>query len=150
MSKSTTNVHIKPLKWYNIFGYGCGDAGGCITVGLIWSYMTRYLQVHLAVNPGNHTSDLERLGCRKRPADGRHHGHCVRTLQTRKRQVPSLDPCLHPRAALRNHRLLPRSGSPGRRLGNGYRPVLSEDRQRGRLHHDEHRHGKFAGRYVHQ
>lgn len=34
--------------------------------------------------------------------------------------------------------------------GNGYRPVLSEDRQRGRLHHDEHRHGKFAGRYVHQ
>lgn len=51
MSKSTTNVHIKPLKWYNIFGYGCGDAGGCITVGLIWSYMTRYLQVHLAVNP---------------------------------------------------------------------------------------------------
>ena len=51
MSKSTTNVHIKPLKWYNIFGCGCGDAGGCITVGLIWSYMTRYLQVHLAVNP---------------------------------------------------------------------------------------------------
>lgn len=44
-------TNIKPLKWYNIFGYGCGDAGGCITVGLIWSYMTRYLQVHLAVNP---------------------------------------------------------------------------------------------------
>ena len=28
-------TNIKPLKWYNIFGYGCGDAGGCITVGLI-------------------------------------------------------------------------------------------------------------------
>lgn len=51
MSNPNNASHIKPLKWYNVFGYGCGDAGGCITVGMIWAFMTRYLQVHLAVNP---------------------------------------------------------------------------------------------------
>ncbi len=36
----------------HIFGYGCGDAGGCICMTGIWYYMSRYLQVNLEVNAG--------------------------------------------------------------------------------------------------
>jgi len=35
----------------HIIGYGCGDCGGSITLTMVSMYMTRYLQVHLQVNP---------------------------------------------------------------------------------------------------
>ena len=51
MAKSTTRANIKPLKWYNVLGYGCGDAGGVMTLYIVTMNMNRYLQVHLEVNP---------------------------------------------------------------------------------------------------
>ena len=52
MANNTKATNIKPLKWYNVLGYGCGDAGGVITLYVVSMNMTRYLQVHLAVNAG--------------------------------------------------------------------------------------------------
>ena len=40
------------LTLKHIIGYGCGDAGGCISMTAIWYYMSRYLQVNLEVNAG--------------------------------------------------------------------------------------------------
>ena len=40
------------LTLKHIFGYGCGDAGGCIAMMPVWYYMSRYLQVNLEVNAG--------------------------------------------------------------------------------------------------
>lgn len=48
--KNKTNGASK-LTLANIIGYGCGDAGGVITLYMVSGFMTRYLQVHLAVNP---------------------------------------------------------------------------------------------------
>jgi len=39
------------LTLKHIIGYGCGDCGGTITLMMVAMYMTRYLQVHLQVNP---------------------------------------------------------------------------------------------------
>lgn len=52
MAEKTEKTNIKPLKWYNVLGYGCGDAGGVMTLYVVSLNMTRYLQVHLAVNAG--------------------------------------------------------------------------------------------------
>ena len=38
------------LTLTNIIGYGCGDAGGVITLYMVSGFMARYLQVHLQVN----------------------------------------------------------------------------------------------------
>lgn len=48
--KNKTNGAPK-LTLMNIIGYGCGDAGGVITLYMVSGFMARYLQVHLAVNP---------------------------------------------------------------------------------------------------
>ena len=40
------------LKLSHIVGYGCGDCGGVITLYMVSGFMSRYLQVHLQVNPG--------------------------------------------------------------------------------------------------
>ena len=48
--KNKTNGASK-LTLANIIGYGCGDAGGVVTLYAVSGFMTRYLQVHLAVNP---------------------------------------------------------------------------------------------------
>ena len=48
--KNKTNG-VPKLTLANIIGYGCGDAGGVITLYAVSGFMTRYLQVHLAVNP---------------------------------------------------------------------------------------------------
>lgn len=39
------------LTLKHIIGYGCGDAGGVITLIMVSGYMARFLQVHLQVNP---------------------------------------------------------------------------------------------------
>lgn len=52
MAKSTTKTNIRPLRWYNVLGYGCGDAGGVMTLYVVTMNMNRYLQVHLEVNAG--------------------------------------------------------------------------------------------------
>lgn len=39
------------LTLKHIVGYGCGDAGGTVTLYMVSGYMSRYLQVHLGVNP---------------------------------------------------------------------------------------------------
>ena len=44
-------VKSDKLSFKHIIGYGCGDAGGCICMVPIWYYMSRYLQVNLAINP---------------------------------------------------------------------------------------------------
>lgn len=49
--KNKTNGAPK-LTLTNIIGYGCGDAGGVITLYAVSGFMSRYLQVHLQVNPG--------------------------------------------------------------------------------------------------
>ena len=38
------------LSVKHIIGYGCGDAGGVITLYMVSGYMSRYLQVHLGMN----------------------------------------------------------------------------------------------------
>lgn len=43
---------VPKLKFKNVIGYGCGDAGGVITLYMVAMYMTRYLQVTLQVNAG--------------------------------------------------------------------------------------------------
>ena len=40
------------LKLTHIIGYGCGDAGGVITLYMIAGYMARFLQVNMQVNAG--------------------------------------------------------------------------------------------------
>ena len=40
------------LTMKHIVGYGCGDAGGVITLYMVSGYMSRYLQVHLGMNAG--------------------------------------------------------------------------------------------------
>lgn len=42
---------VPKLTFKNIFGYGCGDAGGVITLYMIAGFMNRYLQVHMQINP---------------------------------------------------------------------------------------------------
>lgn len=42
---------VPKLTFKNILGYGCGDCGGVITLYIVTMNMTRYLQVHLAVDP---------------------------------------------------------------------------------------------------
>lgn len=39
------------LTLKHIIGYGCGDAGGVITLYMIAGFMARFLQVHLQINP---------------------------------------------------------------------------------------------------
>lgn len=39
------------LKLSHIVGYGCGDCGGVITLYMVSGFMSRFLQVHLQVNP---------------------------------------------------------------------------------------------------
>lgn len=39
------------LTLKHIIGYGCGDAGGVITLGMVSGFMARFLQVNLEVNP---------------------------------------------------------------------------------------------------
>lgn len=46
-----TETTVPKLKFKNVFGYGCGDAGGVITLTIVGMYMARYLQVHLQINP---------------------------------------------------------------------------------------------------
>ncbi len=46
MAKTPSNK----LTMKHIFGYGCGDAGGVITLYMVSGYMSRYLQVHLQMN----------------------------------------------------------------------------------------------------
>lgn len=48
--KNKTNG-VPKLTLANIIGYGCGDAGGVITLYAVSGFMSRYLQVHLQVNP---------------------------------------------------------------------------------------------------
>lgn len=48
--KNKTNG-VPKLTLTNIIGYGCGDAGGVITLYAVSGFMSRYLQVHLQVNP---------------------------------------------------------------------------------------------------
>lgn len=43
---------VPKLKFKNVIGYGCGDAGGVVTLYMVAMYMTRYLQVTLQVNAG--------------------------------------------------------------------------------------------------
>ncbi len=43
---------IPKLTFKNVFGYGCGDAGGVITLTMVAMYLARYLQVHMQINPG--------------------------------------------------------------------------------------------------
>ena len=45
------STKIPKLTFKNVIGYGCGDAGGVITLYIVTMNMTRYLQVHLAVDP---------------------------------------------------------------------------------------------------
>ena len=45
------STKIPKLTFKNVIGYGCGDAGGVITLYIVTLNMTRYLQVHLAVDP---------------------------------------------------------------------------------------------------
>ena len=40
----------KKLTLKHLIGYGCGDAGGVVTLYAVSGFMTRYLQVHLAVD----------------------------------------------------------------------------------------------------
>lgn len=40
----------KKLTLKHLIGYGCGDAGGVITLYAVSGFMTRYLQVHLGVD----------------------------------------------------------------------------------------------------
>ena len=47
----TTKTAVPKLTFKNIFGYGCGDAGGVITLYMIAGFMNRYLQVHMQINP---------------------------------------------------------------------------------------------------
>lgn len=47
-----TQSTIPKLKFKNVIGYGCGDAGGVITIYMVAMYMSRYLQVQLEVNAG--------------------------------------------------------------------------------------------------
>lgn len=46
------NTNTNQLTWKQKVGYGFGDAGGVITLIMVAGYMTRYLQVHLSINPG--------------------------------------------------------------------------------------------------
>lgn len=39
------------LTLKHIIGYGCGDAGGVITLYMVSGFMARFMQVHLQVNP---------------------------------------------------------------------------------------------------
>ena len=48
MAKTKTDK----LTLKHVIGYGCGDCGGSITLWMVAGFMTRYLQVHLQVNPG--------------------------------------------------------------------------------------------------
>ena len=46
MAKTPSNK----LTLKHIVGYGCGDAGGTVTLYMVSGYMSRYLQVHLGVD----------------------------------------------------------------------------------------------------
>ena len=50
-SEAKTQSTVPKLKFKNVIGYGCGDAGGVITLYMVAMYMSRYLQVTLQVNP---------------------------------------------------------------------------------------------------
>lgn len=43
------NKNVGGLTWKHKIGYGCGDAGGCITLLLVTSYMTRYVTNVLSI-----------------------------------------------------------------------------------------------------
>ncbi len=43
-------VKSDKLTLKHIIGYGAGDCGGCIAMWMGWSYVTRFLQVHLQIN----------------------------------------------------------------------------------------------------
>jgi len=40
------------LTFKHLLGYGCGDAGGVITLYMVSGFISRYLQVHLGMNAG--------------------------------------------------------------------------------------------------
>ena len=42
----------KKLTAKHVFGYGCGDAGGTVTLYMVSGYISRYMQVHLGVDSG--------------------------------------------------------------------------------------------------
>lgn len=53
MAEATTQApsKIPPLKFKNVLGYACGDAGGVLTLTLVAGYLSRYMQVTLQVDP---------------------------------------------------------------------------------------------------
>ena len=45
-----SNSKSDKLTLRHIIGYGCGDCGGVVTLGMVSGYMSRYLQVNMGVN----------------------------------------------------------------------------------------------------
>lgn len=76
-----TTTQKSGLTFKHKVGYAMGDLGGCMTFALMGAMVTRYYTNVLQVNTAVLATlllDLEHLGRRERPDDGRAYGQNVR------------------------------------------------------------------------